>query len=184
MKDYDTTWKKGLDVHSKRYSITWVRNHVITRETEKSGILTGKVLDLGCGNGVRAFIFKPHCKEILGIDASKFSIDYAQDHFAMDNLIFRVGNILHIPASKKYFDNAYMLGVIEHILDTTQLLREINRVVKGHIFISVTENDYHGDKSHVHVFNKVNLRNVLSEHFKVEKIYVKDRIIFAKAKTK
>jgi len=76
-----------------------------------------------------------------------------------------------------------MLAVIEHIVDTTTLLRETRRVVKpgGKLFISVTEKDYHTAPSHVHAFTKNSLEYILKE-FDILDIHVYEHIIFAVAR--
>jgi len=178
-------WQDILSRESKkggeRFTIEWYRDHIITKELLRSGILQGEVIDLGCGIGTRAFLAQEEIEvRISGIDGSQYAISYATNSFKSSRLNFLCGDLLKIPFETGTFDNACMLAVIEHIADTNTLLSEIKRVVKprGKLFLSVTEKDYHSDPSHVHVFTKSSLREILKE-FKILNLYVKAHIIFA-----
>lgn len=180
---FDQHWQRAIieaEIGKGRYTMEWYIAHPITKELLKSGVLKGKVLDLGCGTGQRAFLAKEKsgCK-IIGIDLSSYAIGYAQNNYGSSRLRFICGNLLRLPFKKDTFDNAYMLGVIEHLVDTKTLLHEIRRVVKkgGRLFLSVTENDYHGDPTHVHSFTIDSLKGSL-KGFRVLNIYTKEHIIF------
>jgi ubiquinone/menaquinone biosynthesis C-methylase UbiE len=186
----DKDWQEALanPIRRKgRFSLQWYKDHPITEELLNSNVLEGKVIDLGCGIGVRAFLAAQKIKEseIIGVDASRYAIRYATDNFKLSNLHFSYADLLKLPFKDYAFDNAYMLAVIEHIADTNALLREIKRVLKsnGKLFLSVTDRDYHSSPDHVHIFSKKLIKNILIEHnLKILDIYVKEHIIFALAK--
>lgn len=174
--------KKG-----KRFTVTWYKNHPITKEFLKRGVLKGKVLGLGCGLGTRAFLAvqknKTNTKlKITGIDISPHVIKYATENFSSNKLNFVCGNVLKMPFKDKFFDNAYMFEVMEHIPNTKKLFAEIKRVVKpkGKLFLSVPERYHYWDPDHAHIFSKKSLRKVLiSQKIKILDIYIKNHIIFA-----
>lgn len=179
--DLDKAWGKSLEkVKSGKRNMNWCLSHPITKELLNSNILQKNVLDIGCGIGQRAFIA---CKDnkcsIIGIDGSNIAIQYANETFKLPKLKFVVGNITKMPFKDNYFDNAYMLAVIEHIQNTDLLLSEIKRVIRpgGKIFISVTENDYHSSPDHVHSFSVNKIRKIFND-FKMINIFVKHHIIF------
>jgi len=181
----DEDWRNALARagvrNDERFTMEWYRNHPITKELLKSDVLQGQVLDVGCGVGTRAFLAQERsCAHVTGIDAARYAIDLANSNFKCPNVGFVCGDLLRIPFQNDSFDNAYMLAVIEHIVDTRTLLSEINRVVKpgGKLFLSVTERDYHSDPSHVHAFTRGSLEHVLRA-FGILGIYVHEHIIFA-----
>ena len=183
---FDKEWQDALMGEiikgGERFTLKWYENHPITGKLLKSNVLRGEVMDLGCGIGARTFLAAQNNNrvKITGIDASQYAINYAIDNFKSSNLDFICADLLRVPFKKATFDNAYMLEVIEHIVETNALLSEIKRVVKprGKLFLSVTEKDYHSDSSHVHIFTKNSLKHVLKE-FKILNLYVKAHIIFA-----
>ena len=171
-------WIRNIQRPKKKgyFTLTWYKNHIITKELLKNDVLHGVVLDIGCGLGTRAFLASKHCK-VVGIDFSRIAIGYATKHF---NSHFCVADILRMPFRDQTFDNAFMLAVIEHVKDLRTLISEIRRVLRpfGKLFISVTDRDYHGDPSHVHIFTKNSLLAVFKP-CTILQSYIKGHIIFA-----
>lgn len=181
-KKLDPHWISSLKKiqKGKRFSMEWYINHPITKELLNSCVLHGKVLDIGCGTGQRASIAHKKSKcNIIGIDGSKYAINYASEKFRNPTLNFVNNNVLTMPFLNNFFDNAYMLGVIEHIPNTNLLISEIKRIIipGGNLFISVTENDYHSSPDHVHIFSK-ELMHKTFQKYKIINSFVKDHIIF------
>ncbi len=184
----DKHWREALKDRN-RFSLNWYRNHPITRELRKSQVLWGKVIEFGCGIGTRAYLVRIyqhflvlHDYSVLGVDGSAFAIDYAKKHWEMARLRFKQDDLLDLDIPDRRFDNGYMLATIEHIEDTERLLGECRRVLQswGKLFVSVTENDYHGDPSHMHTFDLVSLQEALAASgFSVQGAYVKDHIVYA-----
>jgi len=187
----DAHWREALK-DKKRFSLNWYRKHAITKELLRSGILWGKVIEFGCGIGARAYLVRIHQQflilkdySVLGVDGSGFAIDYARKHWGMARLGFKQADLLDLDLPDNRFDNGYMLATIEHVQDTQRLLGECRRVLQpwATLFVSVTENDYHGDPSHVHTFNLRSLQKVLEAGgFSVQGAYVKGHIVYAVAK--
>ena len=167
--------KKG-----KRFSMKWYLDHVITKELLNSCVLQGNVLDIGCGTGHRSFIAYEQSKcNIIGIDGSRYAINYANKKFSRNMLKFVNGDIISMPFLNNSFDNVYMLAVIEHVTNTKFLLSEIERVIvpKGKLFLCVTENDYHSSPDHVHIFSKRLLYKTFNA-YKIINSFIKNHIIF------
>lgn len=174
----DAVWTEIIQESEKGNSFTleWYKRHLITKELLKSDILHGVVLDIGCGLGYRSFLASPGCL-VFGIDFSWVAVEYATKHFGSN---FCVADILMIPFRDQSFDNAFMLGTIEHIIDLKMLISEIDRILRplGRLFVSVTDRNYHGHASHVHKFTKASLLSVF-ESFTVLQSHVKEHVIFA-----
>ena len=91
-------------------------------------LLTGKVLDFGCGSKPYRHLFTS-CSEYIGID-----IDGGHDHEGEDVDVIYDG--VNIPFSDETFDSAFSSEVIEHIDNVDKSLSEINRVLKpGGLFL-------------------------------------------------
>ena len=176
--ELDAVWAENIrkSERGESFTLDWYKNHVITRELLKSPVLRGVVLDIGCGLGSRSFLASTDCT-VIGIDNSQTAIKYAAKHFGSK---FCFGDALMMPFGDQTFDNAFLLAVIEHIKDSKALISEISRILRplGKLFISVTDRDYHGDPSHVHVFTRNSLIAVFKP-FTVLQSYIKGHIIFA-----
>ena len=172
----DAVWTKIIQKKGNYCTLTWYRKHLITKELLKSSVLHDLVLDIGCGLGARTFLASKSCT-VIGIDFSWVAVEYATRHFGSR---FCVADVLGMPFEDQTFDNAVMLATIEHIKNLKALILEISRVIRplGKLFISVTDRDYHGHPSHVHIFTKSSLMAVFKS-FAVLESYVKGHIIFA-----
>jgi methionine biosynthesis protein MetW len=93
-----------------------------------SSDLSGRVLDIGCGDGRFCTLARNRCTAIVGVDcalkalgiARQRNIPVVQSNFGEHKL----------PFADASFDVVTCLDVIEHIFDPFFLLKEINRVLK------------------------------------------------------
>jgi SAM-dependent methyltransferase len=95
-----------------------------------SQIVTGKVLDIGCGRKPYKKIFP--CKEYIGLE-----IDTPETRRRGYAEIFYDGKT--IPADSGSFDCIIMSQVLEHVFNPDSLLQELWRVLKneGHLLLTV-----------------------------------------------
>jgi ubiquinone/menaquinone biosynthesis C-methylase UbiE len=182
IEQLDQNWQTALEGKNRngRFSMAWYEKHPITKELLKSNVLSGSVLDIGCGTGERAFIAQNRKRcDITGIEGSAFAINRAHARFGSSICNFIQCDIKSLPCKRSSFDNAYMIAVIEHVVDTPKLLSEIRRVIKpgGKILVSVTHNDYHSSPDHVHVFTQQKLISLFHQ-FIILECYIKDQIIY------
>jgi ubiquinone/menaquinone biosynthesis C-methylase UbiE len=95
---------------------------------EHLGELRGKrVLDVGCGKGRFARIFKqaePEV-EIWGLDISE-----AMLRFVPEGIHTRAGSMTELPFEDGFFDGAYATESLEHAVEISKAVAEICRVVK------------------------------------------------------
>lgn len=95
--------------------------------------LDGPVLDIGSADGyfTRRILSYTGAPKIIGIDVLKSSVDYARKRYSkIKSLSFRVGDgeRLNFPASS--FSAVYILEALEHVHDSSRVLKEIYRVLK------------------------------------------------------
>jgi len=94
------------------------------------------VLDAGCGEGETVkrlrHLMPGH---IIGIDHNPDCISYASDR--LPGVDFRVGDVCRTGFGDSSFDMVLCLEVLEHLPDPGAGLRELNRVARDHIVVSV-----------------------------------------------
>lgn len=182
-----TDWASCLENPRGRFTLGWFRDHVATKELLSSGPFFGNVLDVGCGIGGRTYIVAESYPAVnmQGLDKSFAGIKHARQNFNLANISYHVCDATQMFYYDNWFDFVFSLGVIEHIPDTASFLGEINRVLRpgGQLFLAVTEENYHADPGHVHTYTLEEMLPLLDD-FYVDVGYVKDHIIFVRARRK
>ena len=180
-------WIKALR-DNPEYTPERCRVHPITKEiiARADVLLTGEIVDLGCGPGIRTRILTEHLQpgaRIVGLDQDAGVIEIAGNWGYVEIVDFFWQDITHTTWPTDEFDNALLTAVIEHVPDTAKLLAEIRRIVKpgGHLFLSVTDRDYHSDPDHCHVFGIGDIATALGAVFDGAHVWSHDHIIFALA---
>lgn len=106
------------------------------------GNLHGKrILDVGCGGGFFANEFFKLGADVVGIDYSKYAINFSKDRFS--DIDFRVASGYSLEMfEKESFDIVTLLDVIEHMSNQNETLSELYRVLKpgGYLVISTDVN--------------------------------------------
>jgi ubiquinone/menaquinone biosynthesis C-methylase UbiE len=88
-------------------------------------------LDISCGTGYGSKILREAgATKVVGIDISREAIDFAQIHYQIKALEFKVGNISDIDFPENYFDMITCFETIEHIQSQEKALKELFRVLK------------------------------------------------------
>lgn len=92
-----------------------------------------KILDLGCGDG-RLLADLAKQNEVYGIDQSAGAVEVARTN----GVQAIVGDIeKSLPFADASFDGVFALDILEHMVNLTGLLREINRVLKDDGFLII-----------------------------------------------
>lgn len=86
--------------------------------------------DFGCGSGRWTKYIAPRVKRIAAIDPS--DAIFAADELLADtpNAELFKGSISNLPFSDNYFDFGFSLGVLHHIPDTAQALKDCTKKIK------------------------------------------------------
>lgn len=140
-----------------------------------------KVLDIACGTGYGSIMLSEKAENVLGVDISSESLQYANNTFQSSNLKFKQGDAVNLDfINDETFDVVVSFETIEHIAEFTKYLTEIRRVLKkGGLFIVSTPNKLkHSPNSdtplnHFHVieFRLNEFDDLLKKYFFVENIY-------------
>jgi len=151
--DNKSTWKKILHrIYAQVYGINDLHSHIRWRAIKEYIDFQRKaILDAGCGAGLMTFeVAKQTSKnmtQIIGIDPNKESIEIANrisSRQGLENVEFKVGNIMDIEFDDETFDEALCIDVLEHVPDDNKAVCEVSRVLKegGRLIISVPTPNY------------------------------------------
>lgn len=91
-----------------------------------------RVLEAGCGIGTDGARFAGVGAAYTGMDASAPALALARQRFARDGLAgdFVLGSVTALPFADATFDLVFSHGVIHHVVDTDEAVREFCRVLK------------------------------------------------------
>ena len=144
---------------------------------EQSGGNT--VLDAGCGEGyvVNYLAGKNPTLQLTGVDLSNDAVNYAKEHFG-DKARFRTGSIYRLPFSDRSFDLVICSEVLEHLDDPATAVKELKRVARMAILITVPLEPYFQwlnnlgqwlglsqDPGHVNFWTKKSFQNFIHSNF-------------------
>jgi ubiquinone/menaquinone biosynthesis C-methylase UbiE len=108
------------------------------------------VLDIACGSGYGSKILSQKAKNVMGVDVSKKSVDYANKNFNSKNTKFFWGNATDLGFIKEHsIDLVVSFETIEHLKNYERFLQEIKRVLKkeGILIISTPNKKFSSPKS-------------------------------------
>jgi ubiquinone/menaquinone biosynthesis C-methylase UbiE len=95
------------------------------------------VLDAGCGEGFTMDKLSKNNigEKIEGVEYSKEAISLGRKLFP--NLTYKEGSIYNMPYKDNFFDLVVCTEVLEHVTEPTKVLKEVIRVSKKYVLLSV-----------------------------------------------
>lgn len=119
-----------------------------------------RVLEAGCGIGAQTVILARNSPEawITSVDISEDSLKRAQEKIRQEgitNVVFRQGDIFHLPFEPEGFDHIFVCFVLEHLADPQRALGQLRPLLKEGGTITVIEGDhgsayFHPDNTDAH----------------------------------
>ena len=88
-----------------------------------------RVLDLGCGAGFLANYLATQGHHVVGLDASRESIDIARAHDASGTVRFVRGDVRALPFVDGSFDVVCAMDLLEHVDAPGDVIAEVGRVL-------------------------------------------------------
>ncbi|MDP3733279.1 MAG: class I SAM-dependent methyltransferase, partial [Candidatus Daviesbacteria bacterium] len=146
------------------------------------------ILDAGCGEGFTMDKLSENGigKKIEGVEYSKDAMAFGKKLFP--HLIIKQGSVYDLPYKDNSFDLIICTEVLEHLEEPTKALREILRVSKKYLIVSVPNeplfmlsNFLRGknllrlgnDKGHINHWTPLSLKRYLTQNkVKVKKIHL------------
>jgi ubiquinone/menaquinone biosynthesis C-methylase UbiE len=105
-----------------------------------------QVLEIGCAAGATLAVLAQVFPGIgvAGVDIEPHQIDFAGTHLRSSGVDadLRVGDGANLPWANGSFDHVYIMWLLEHLKDSTAILREAHRVLRRQGTITLTETDY------------------------------------------
>lgn len=98
----------------------------------------GKVLDVGCGNGIISINLGKNGYNVHGIDVSEKAIKRAQENNDQSNVKFEVISAESLVAEGLQYDAVICSEVLEHLDDPSVLLKTIHASLKDEGILIVT----------------------------------------------
>lgn len=98
----------------------------------------GRVLDVGCGNGVISRHLGQFGYDVLGIDISQKTIDVARSKNTLPNVRFEAISAEALTAAGEKYDAVICSEVLEHLDHPEKLLRVIYDTIKDNGLLVVT----------------------------------------------
>lgn len=151
------------DVWTREGEDTW-RKYPLTFQKVASRISSDDaVLDVGCGVGVLLDVLKPLCREVAGLDISPIAIEVLKSK----GIQGKVGVLPTIDFPDKSFDVVVATETIEHLDDPSSLIKEMIRVARKKVILSVPDGVLgpQDEKEHRQLFTKSSFTELLSRYF-------------------
>lgn len=93
------------------------------------------VVDLGCGIGYGSLMLSYKCREVVGVDDSAETIDFAKAYYHAKNISYLCSDIFEIPRPAR-FHTAVAFEVLEHTPDPKAFFELLERVTLDRFIIS------------------------------------------------
>jgi SAM-dependent methyltransferase len=137
-------------------------------------VASGKVLDVGSGEGFGAAILARSAGEVTGIDVDERAVEHAAANYAAANLSFQAASALDLSRfADGSFDAVVAFEMIEHVADHERLMGELTRVLApdGLLLVSTPEKDLYSAAAgqvndfHEHELTRREFESLLHERF-------------------
>lgn len=103
------------------------------------------ILNVGCGDGVQAVIYKGCFKSMVGVDISQGRLAVAEklaEYYGLNNFSSLCSNVEEIPLQEK-FDKIIAIDIIEHVVHPERLISELYRLLKDNGRLLITFPAWH-----------------------------------------
>ncbi len=170
----ETWWPMKKEKRAESITLAWREKHIFNRilhEHENLLYRGKKAIDFGCGSGELDILLGRNGHFIIGVDIANTALRSAEQHKkqeGLSNIQFIQASLDHLPFSEDSFDSATMIEVLEHIdySAVNVIFKEFKRVLKpqAKFFITVPNKFAYGDPSHVQIFTKGLLAQLLDNH--------------------
>jgi len=126
------------------------------------------ILDAGCGDGYGQEMLRRHGHTAIGIDLNGAKLSASIAH---GNSGVTLGDLHTLPYRSKCFNAIHCSHVLEHMLDATRALEEMNRVLRPSGVVLFVVPLGPGNRKHPTAFlDQADAHSIISPHFAIEEI--------------
>jgi len=133
--------------HLKYANTDWINKpSFFAQDAIKFFPATGKILDVGCGQGQDSRFFAEHNYEVVGVDFSDQGIDIAKEKSNTLNIIFKILDISEpFPYTDNTFDVIYSHLALHYFNEekTKLIFKELSRLLKKEGILAILVNSIH-----------------------------------------
>ena len=108
-------------------TIAVIKDYLLKKEILQNNL---SLLDIGCSTGYLTTIYASIFDDVTGLDIDENAVQHAKNLNKKDHVKFQVGDSMNIDFPDNSFDAVICTHIYEHVPDSTQLLKEIYRVLK------------------------------------------------------
>lgn len=133
-------------------------------------ILSGIVLDAGCGSGYGAFLMQknPGVTKVIAIDNSEKALAYAKKEYKSKKIEFVSADISTFSFAEKV-DFLVSLETIEHLKEPTEMVNLAKRVQAKNILLSFPAfKTVHYNPYHFYDFSVEDIQAIFSKWYKIK----------------
>ena len=123
------SWGKYEDMRDLRYGINHYMHNFYPFEKSKDK----KVLEIGCAGGIDSIEYAKNGAQVWATDFTDESVEFTTNgvkRLNLDNIRVEKVDVRNIPYEDNSFDVVHVFGILHHILDVNDGVREILRVLK------------------------------------------------------
>jgi ubiquinone/menaquinone biosynthesis C-methylase UbiE len=153
--DQKNQWSRIAGDFEKRvFYVAGERNIIAIKRTLADQGLTGKVLELGCGNGTYSVTLAPKAERLYVTDVSDQMLSVCKDRLKhLDNVEIEKQNCISLSYPDSIFDSVVMVNLLHVIPEPEKAISESKRVLKVNGKIVVISFTTHG----MGLFNKLGM---------------------------
>ncbi|MCO4754874.1 MAG: 3-demethylubiquinone-9 3-O-methyltransferase, partial [Bacteriovoracaceae bacterium] len=105
----------------------WILSHI---NKHFSGAKDLKILDIGCGAGFLTNTLAMEYDQVIGLDASKSSLEVARNHDQTSKVEYLQGDAYNLPFSDQSLDVVCAMDFLEHVENPRTVIKEAARTLK------------------------------------------------------
>lgn len=118
-------YKLVFPTFRSRYRYVGLQLQQLTSSVEKA-------INVGCGEGDYDFMIAQHAKEVVSCDINQSDLDFAREFNSdVSNLNYQIQDAQNLTYEDNSFQLLVCLEVIEHVEDSTQMVKEWARVLES-----------------------------------------------------
>ena len=159
------------------------RIRLVEKEINKKKV--NNSLDAGCGGGLFLPTLSEHSKNVLGVDISKVTLNFAKrrnKHLGLKNVKLKKLPLDKIRTLKKKFDLIICIEVLEHCQNDDKIIKIFSNSLlkKGTLILSIPNSSYlkispsnffeEKNLGHINNYNKKRISKILKENFKIKEV--------------